>query len=96
MESKKGFWRGFFTALLGVLLIDIVLGFSIYVFAWLQKPIILVIIHFINIFVFLPALFILGFAGKEKGVFSVCKRLIIMGIIVIAFIIIFPLVTKIN
>ena len=96
IRNKKRFWGGFFTALLGIVIINILIVFSVAVFSSWTIVMMHVIIHFVNILVFLPSLFIFGFVGKEKGIFAVCKRLIIMGIIVITFIIIFSLVTKIN
>ena len=94
IRNKKKFWGGFFTALLGIVLINILIVFSVAVFSSWTIVMMHVIIHFINILVFLPSLIILGFVGKEKGIFPVCKSLIIMGVIVIVFIVLYGLYLK--
>ena len=95
MKNKKNFWQGFFAALAGIVVIDILLWIVTVLLPWTNEILIGIILALIHLLVFLPSLFIFGYVGKEKGIHVVGKRLVIMGIIVIAFIIILPLVVKI-
>ena len=93
--KNKNFWQGFFTALACIVAIDILLWVVTALLPWTNEILIGIILALIHLLVFLPSLFIFGYVGKEKGIQVVGKRLVIMGFIVIAFIIILPLVVKI-